>query len=339
LPPKKCVKRGNRGDGSGAALAGDFMEGSQGAIAPAWQVQTQQMHYQQALQEGQTQEQAEANLRLGIGGQAVAGDEAFSLQGNAAESADFKSQTFGALVVHLNDNSEVQAAQTQLNTVLRDVEGDGYFEQTQTVATKDSAGNLQAVLTIDFNGDGVIQTRDILNFGGNTAQGNPTDEARLANDNADQQRNNVQWLDANGDGLLDKSDPAFAAIKLWVDVNQDGSQQAGEAASLSSQHISSINFKTGQVTYEDGHTDALTAQTLKADTEGVKLTQIQEVNPDGTLHTLDAGVVLEHEGYQGKVQITDEGGTRWASAREQTYEQQGLRTALVANDEIYWSAA
>jgi hypothetical protein len=108
LPPKKCVKRGNRGDGSGAALAGD---------------------------------------------------EAFSLQGNAAESADFKSQTFGALVVHLNDNSEVQAAQTQLNTVLRDVEGDGYFEQTQTVAAKDSAGNLQAVLTLDFNGDGVPDNR------------------------------------------------------------------------------------------------------------------------------------------------------------------------------------
>ncbi len=127
-----------------------------GGIAPAWQVQTQHMHYQQALQEGQTQEQAEANLRLGIGGQAVAGDEAFSLQGNAAESADFKSQTFGALVVHLNDNPHVQAAQTQLNTVLRDVEGDGYFEQTQTVAAKDSAGNLQAVLTIDFNGDGVL---------------------------------------------------------------------------------------------------------------------------------------------------------------------------------------
>ncbi|WP_310611706.1 cadherin-like domain-containing protein [Limnohabitans sp.] len=297
-----------------------------GGIAPAWQVQTQQMHYQQALQEGQTQEQAEANLRLGIGGQAVAGDEAFSLQGNAAESADFKSQTFGALVVHLGDNANAQAAQTQLNTVLRDVEGDGYFEQTQTVAAKDSAGNLQAVLTLDFNGDGLVQTRDILNLGGNTAQGNPTDEARLANEHADQQRNNVQWLDANGDGVLDKSDPAFAAIKLWVDVNQDGSQQAGEAASLNSQHISSINFKTGEVTYDDGHTDALTAQTLKADTEGVKLTQIQEVNPDGTLHTLDAGVVLEHEGYQGKVQITDEGGTRWASAREQTYEQQAIRT-------------
>ncbi|WP_310628043.1 hypothetical protein, partial [Limnohabitans sp.] len=38
-----------------------------GGIAPAWQVQTQQMHYQQALQEGQSQAQAEAPLRVGVG--------------------------------------------------------------------------------------------------------------------------------------------------------------------------------------------------------------------------------------------------------------------------------
>jgi hypothetical protein len=183
------------------------------------------------------------------------------------------------------------------------------------------------VLTLDFNSDGVIQTRDILNLGGNTNTDNPTDEAQLAQANADQQRNNVAWLDADGDGQVTAHDPAFAAIKLWIDINQDGVQQSNEASGLSSQHISSINFKTGEVTYEDGHTDALTAQTLKADTEGVKFTQINEVNPYGTLHTLGAGTVLEHEGYQGKVQITDEGGTRWASEREQTYEQQAKRTS------------
>jgi hypothetical protein len=40
---------------------------------------------------------------------------------------------------------------------------------------------------------------------------NQIDNLRSAN--AAPQRNNVQWLDANGDGVLDKSDPAFAAIK------------------------------------------------------------------------------------------------------------------------------
>ncbi len=135
LPDGTAVREGINQDSFAQRLLAVLQDN--GGIAPAWQVQTQQLHYQQALQEGQSQEQAEAPLHLGAGGQAYAGDEAFSLQGNADESGDFKSQTFGALVVHLGDNPEVQAAQTQLTQVLRDVEGDGYFEQTQAVAAND----------------------------------------------------------------------------------------------------------------------------------------------------------------------------------------------------------
>jgi hypothetical protein len=298
-----------------------------GGLAPAWQVQTVQAHAQRLQEQGASEADVHQELTAGIGGQAVAGTEAYAIQGNASESADFKSQSFGALVVHVGDNPAVQAHTTALSEVLRDIENDSYVEKTEWVAAKDSAGNAQGLLILDFNQNGLIETRDILNLGGNKGQeGNPTDEARLATQNANLQRNNVEWLDANGDGQLTAQDPAYAAIKLWIDVNQDGQMQAGEGQSLESQHISSINFKTGEVTYDDGHSDALTAATLKADTEGVKFTQIQAVNPDGTLHTLDAGMVLEHEGYQGKVQITDEGGTRWASARAQTHEQQAKRT-------------
>ena len=39
---------GNRGDGSGETLSGDFVQHAQGAIAPAWQVQTVLAHYQQS---------------------------------------------------------------------------------------------------------------------------------------------------------------------------------------------------------------------------------------------------------------------------------------------------
>jgi hypothetical protein len=41
-------------------------------------------------------------LGAGKGGGAQVNSEAYALQGNAAESADFKSQSFGALVVHMN---------------------------------------------------------------------------------------------------------------------------------------------------------------------------------------------------------------------------------------------
>ncbi|WP_158236151.1 S-layer family protein [Limnohabitans sp. JirII-31] len=290
-----------------------------GCIQTSWEYETIREHWintqsdihEQQLQGADTTV-LEANALIQLRSSAVYGD--------ASQSADFKSQTYGALLVHAR--GEV-ASTIEL---LRDVDGDGYLEKTQLFSAKDFSGNLQALLVLDFNGNGLIETRDILNLGGNTSEGNPTDAARLANANADLQRNNIEWLDANGDGTIDKSDPAFAAIKLWVDVNQDGVQSGNEVSSLASQHISSINFKTGEVTYADGHTDALTAQTLKADTEGIKFTQIREVNPDGTLRTLDAGTVLEHEGYQGQVQITDEGGTRWVDKREQTYEQQALRT-------------
>ena len=298
-----------------------------GGIAPAWQVQTLQMHAQQMREQGADEAQVAAVTGITNTYAAVDGSAASSVQGNAAESADFKSQTFGALVVHLHDDPNVQAAQAQLNTVLRDIDGDGYFEKTQWVSATDTHGNAQGVLTLDFNGNGLIETSDILNLGGNKGQdANPTDAAALATQNADLQRNNVQWLDANGDGVIDKNDPAFAAIKLWVDANQDVKMQTGEGQSLNALHITSINFKTGEVTYADGSTDALTAATLKGDTEGVKLTQIQEAGADGVLHAVNAGDVLEHEGYEGKVQVTDALGTHWVDQRDQTYEQQATRS-------------
>jgi hypothetical protein len=220
----------------------------------------------------------------------------------------------------------IQKQTLKLSETLRDVENDGYAERTEWVSATDAAGNLQGLLVLDQNGNGLIETRDILNLGGNTGQaGNPTTEAALATQNTALQHNNVQWLDANGDGVLDARDPAFAAIKLWVDINQDGQMQASEGASLADMGLQSINFKTGEVVYEDGGRALLSAATLHADTDGVRMTQITEVNPDGTLHVLDAGQVIEHEGYQGQVQITDDGGTRWGRVREQTYEQDAKR--------------
>jgi hypothetical protein len=118
----------------------------------------------------------------------------------------------------------------KLSETLRDVENDGYAERTEWVSATDDAGNFQGLLVLDYNSDGLIQTRDILNLGGNAGQtGNLTTEAALATQNAALQRNNVQWLDANGDGVLDAQDPAFAAIKLWkrsVAANDDCRRRA-----------------------------------------------------------------------------------------------------------------
>jgi len=203
-----------------------------GALAPAWQVATVQCHWAQAQASHHPIDHA---LTAGKGVHAYAGNQAYSLQGNAAETADFKTQDFGVLVVHiaphLAQNPGVQASAQALNQTLehihqqalqrsetlRDVENDGYAERTDWISATDGAGNLQGLLVLDHDSNGLIETRDILNLGGNAGQaGNPTTEAALATQNAALQRNNVQWLDANGDGVLDARDPAFAAVKLWV---------------------------------------------------------------------------------------------------------------------------
>ena len=277
-----------------------------GGLAPAWEVQTLQARVQHLKDIGASDEQIDREVHAGLGGKSNGSIQAFALQGNATQSTGPLSQSLGVLVVHVAQHSVVQASLQDLHNtlvrtqeILKDVDNDGYLEKTEWVSATDNQANLQATLMLDRNQNGLIETGDILNLGGNSLQ------------NADLQRNNIEWLDANGDGTIDKNDPAFAAIKLWVDANQDGQMQARESQSLDALHIKSIDFKTGQVTYADGHTDALTATTLKADTHGIKLTQIQAVNPDGTLRTLDAGTVMANEGYQSEIQITDENGTRW----------------------------
>lgn len=134
----------------------------------------------------------------------------------------------------------------------------------------------------------------------------------------------MEWLDANGDGVLDKSAPAFAAIKLWVNLNQDAQLDDGEQADLASLQITSINFQRGEVTYADGHSDALSSTTLQSDTEGMRYTQMQEVDAQGVLHAVNAGEMLEHEGYQGQVQLVDQGG---------------VRNSYYATDESSWKIA
>jgi hypothetical protein len=79
---------------------------------------------------------------------------------------------------------------------------------------------------LDYNGQ--IETRNILNLGGDAGQtGNPANDAVQATANAHLRRNNVQWLDANGDGVPGKNDPSVAATKLWVDLNLDARLDAG----------------------------------------------------------------------------------------------------------------
>ncbi len=156
-------------------------------------------------------------------------------------------QTYRVLTVQVQEPVVPETA-----PVLRDVDGDGYLEQTQWVQKN------QAILGIDLNGDGVLGSN-----------------SELLNLDSGNSFNSARWLDANQDGVLSASDPAFAALKLWGSASGEslGNVKPADMDTMAQAQIVSINLRTGQVQYADGSSNALTEQTLSADVQGVKAQQ------------------------------------------------------------------
>ncbi|MBV6389634.1 MAG: hypothetical protein JNIBNLAF_01281 [Nitrosomonas europaea] len=164
------------------------------------------------------------------------------------------------------------------SNVYFDHDGDGVLTRTGWVGKND------ALLVWDRNADGVIDTGAEL-FGDFTPLSNgtlaPNGFAALAS------------LDANGDGILDASDPAFTELKLWRDVSQDGVSQGGEFITLAEAGIVSLNLantlknqrlsngnmlsREGSFTRADGSTSAMGEFKLATDTFNTKFTEQIEV--------------------------------------------------------------
>lgn len=136
--------------------------------------------------------------------------------------------------------------ESALQNALVDIDGDGYLERTQWLAAN------QQALAVDSNGDGVIGVGELLNVRGGSAL------------------NSLNWLDANNDGLLDLHDPAFAALRLWMDVNGDGNSR-GETLTLNQAGITAIDLASNPpaIVRADGSRTVLTAQTLTGDVLGL----------------------------------------------------------------------
>ena len=153
------------------------------------------------------------------------------------------------------------------SNVYFDHDGDGVLTRTGWV------GNNDALLVWDRNANGRIDTGAEL-FGDFTVLPNgtlaPNGFAALA------------ALDANGDGFIDASDPAFAELKLWRDASQDGQTGTGELISLVDAGIASLNLahtlknqrlangntlaREGSFTRVDGTTSAMGEFHLAIDT-------------------------------------------------------------------------
>ena len=180
--------------------------------------------------------------------------------------------------------------------IILDLDGDGletvglagnvYFDHDgDGVLTKTGwAGKNDALLVWDRNANGRIDTGAEL-FGDFTPLLNgtlaPNGFAALA------------ALDANGDGVIDASDPAFHELKLWRDTSQDGQTGAGELITLADAGIVSLNLahslknqrlangntlaREGTFTRADGSTSAMGEFKLAIDTFDTRFAEEIEV--------------------------------------------------------------
>lgn len=160
--------------------------------------------------------------------------------------------------------------------IYADIDGDGYLEKVNWISAN------QGILSIDLNGDGKITAGELLNL----------DPA------ASLERNSVRWLDANGDGILDAHDPAFAVLKVWIDANHDGVSQtatsasSGELQSLAAAGISAIDFSKNPplLVKSDGSTVELNVGQLAGDVKGVAYL----MTPGGLLESQEGGETVLH---------------------------------------------
>jgi len=150
-----------------------------------------------------------------------------------------------------------------------DVDGDGFREATQWIEPAD------AILGIDRSGNGLIDNGSEIFNGADT----PFDQHGLAS---------LAYLDANNDGLITPLDPVFKQLRLWIDIDGDGSagqlevfdlwmrSMAAQASSatetkLASMAVTAIDLANASLEFADGGSAKLTELELLAHTQGVQV--------------------------------------------------------------------
>ena len=143
---------------------------------------------------------------------------------DGAPSGSVGSASEDPLVLDLNnDGLELVGAS---GAVLFDHNADGIKTGTGWARPDDG------FLVRDLNGNGLIDTGREL-FGVDTIKSNNT----LATDGFDALRD----LDTNNDGVITSADAAFAELKVWRDLDQNGTTGINELFTLGQLGITSIN--------------------------------------------------------------------------------------------------
>ncbi|NBQ39880.1 MAG: hypothetical protein EBU34_08880 [Alphaproteobacteria bacterium] len=111
---------------------------------------------------------------------------------------------------------------------LFDIDADGDLDRTGWVSAEDG------LLVRDLNGNAAIDDGSEL-FG---------EATRLPDGNlASQGFEALASLDADGDGQITSSDPAFGTLKVWRDADADGQTDAGELLGLDALGVTALNTR------------------------------------------------------------------------------------------------
>ena len=114
-------------------------------------------------------------------------------------------------------------------------------------------------LVYDRNGDGVVNNGGEL-FGDNTLL-----------KNGERATNGYQALadlDDNGDGKVDAADSAFAKLRVWRDLNQDGISQEGELLTLNEAKVKALNLANKNADRDLGNGNSLAEEGTYTDSDG-----------------------------------------------------------------------
>jgi hypothetical protein len=167
----------------------------------------------------------------------------------SAQISALTSLTWTPLMLDLNSNG-VQTLPLSAG-VKFDVPNQGRVAGTGWVAPSDG------LLVMDRSGNGVIDDGSEL-FGSGTLMpdGNRAVDGFAA----------LATLDTNNDGVINAKDAGFAALKVWVDANSDGTSQVGETIGLDTLGITALNLNaTRTLAFDNGNMIGLTSSYVTSD--------------------------------------------------------------------------
>ncbi len=181
-------------------------------------------------------------------GQLLAFNPGDAKPGNAGGLNASSTQTAQLITIDLDGNGIQTTLRAEGGSVLVDIDDDGFAEAMDWLSPR------EGILVLDANGDGRVSG------GHEMFNDSPVNMAARGLHVLDE-------LDGDGDMLLNASDPAFAHLRVWQDINHDGQVQEFELSSFAQRGISQININAGQVVM-NGVAQPLHTTALVADSAG-----------------------------------------------------------------------